>query len=449
MEGVRAFLESSTIHGLTYLSTTRRFVRLFWIITVIGGFTAAGVLIYQSFENWTENPVTTTTETLPIMDVFFPKITVCPPKKTFTDLNYDLMTVGNITATTSGSDLFNELMDNFVEHFQNKDFNDTFDTLISFKEKDRYKNWYKKISAIPVNVLYDWKIGGYAFQLFILSNEINITTYALTGEVTTSYFGEQFDMDKFALDKKFSMSIFSPFNKTMNLTLQFKYDIENNKDAYVRVVCRHKGFSNITDLDKETKNYKLQTIIDKNCEIIYQRHNPTVYFEDLKTKRFTRFNLKWEYCFSSNDTKYMKTFSNLYTVKKSKYFIAIANMVYEANISKHDLMKIVKGAKVEYHYDLRYFRDTSDALEKTGKVLALIFKIVRKRLAVTNESLSGSSKPLYENEISDETLTTAAEIFIYIVAQQQKYWLEWYDVYEKWLGDFSLRRLLSKYIIFF
>ena len=110
---------------------------------------------------------------------------------------------------------------------------------------------------------------------------------------------------------------------------------ENNKDAYVRVVCRHKGFSNITDLDKETKNYKLQTIIDKNCEIIYQRHNPTVYFEDLKTKRFTGFNLKWEYCFSSNDTKYMKTFSNLYTVKKSKYFIAIANMVYEANISKH------------------------------------------------------------------------------------------------------------------
>ena len=122
MEVVRAFLESSTIHGLTYLSTTRRFVRLFWILTVIAGFTAAGVLIYQSFENWSENPVTTTTETLPIKDVVFPKITVCPPKNTFTDLNNDLMKVDNTTIAFD-SELFKELTNNFVEHFQNKDFN--------------------------------------------------------------------------------------------------------------------------------------------------------------------------------------------------------------------------------------------------------------------------------------------------------------------------------------
>ena len=90
MEGVRTFLESSTIHGLTYVSTTRKYVRLFWIFVVIGGFVGASLLIKESFDSWSESPIKTTIETLPISEITFPKVTVCPPKNTFTDLNYDL-----------------------------------------------------------------------------------------------------------------------------------------------------------------------------------------------------------------------------------------------------------------------------------------------------------------------------------------------------------------------
>ena len=97
MKGLTAFLESSTIHGLAYIATGRRYVRLFWILVVIGGFTGAGVIIYQSFESWAESPVKTTIETLPITEITFPKVTVCPPKNTFTDLNYDLMMTENMT----------------------------------------------------------------------------------------------------------------------------------------------------------------------------------------------------------------------------------------------------------------------------------------------------------------------------------------------------------------
>ena len=89
MEGIRTFLESSTIHGLTYISTTtRRLIRVLWVCIVIAGFTGAGVLIYQSFDTWAESPITTT---LPIKDVILPKITVCLPKNSYTDLNSDLM----------------------------------------------------------------------------------------------------------------------------------------------------------------------------------------------------------------------------------------------------------------------------------------------------------------------------------------------------------------------
>ena len=91
MDKLRDFLESSTIHGLNYVSTTRKSVRLFWVVVVFTGFTLAAMLINQSFEDWSENPVKTTIETLPISQITLPKVTVCPPKNTYTNLNYDLM----------------------------------------------------------------------------------------------------------------------------------------------------------------------------------------------------------------------------------------------------------------------------------------------------------------------------------------------------------------------
>ena len=47
MESVKEFLNFSTIHGLVYLATNKRLVRLLWLGVVIAGFTGAGVLIYQ------------------------------------------------------------------------------------------------------------------------------------------------------------------------------------------------------------------------------------------------------------------------------------------------------------------------------------------------------------------------------------------------------------------
>ena len=84
MENIKSFLESSTIHGLIYISTDWKCVRSFWILVVISGFIGAGVLIYQYFEDWSNNPVKTTIETHPIQMIRFPKVTVCPPKNSYT-----------------------------------------------------------------------------------------------------------------------------------------------------------------------------------------------------------------------------------------------------------------------------------------------------------------------------------------------------------------------------
>ena len=82
MENIKTFLESSTIHGLSYISTSRKCLRIFWVLTIILGFTSAGILIYQSFLDWHDNPETTTIAIRPIEEINFPKVTVCPPKNT-------------------------------------------------------------------------------------------------------------------------------------------------------------------------------------------------------------------------------------------------------------------------------------------------------------------------------------------------------------------------------
>ena len=91
MEGVKTFLESSSIHGLNYISTTQKYVRLLWIFVIITGFSVASLLIKESFDSWSESPVKTAIETLPIADIRFPKVTVCPPKNTFTNLNSEMI----------------------------------------------------------------------------------------------------------------------------------------------------------------------------------------------------------------------------------------------------------------------------------------------------------------------------------------------------------------------
>ena len=109
MESFRNFLESSTIPGLGYISTTTKCVRFFWLF-----------LIYQSFIACADSPVTTNIEIVPITDFTFPKVTVCPPKNTYTDLNYDLIKTSNMV----------------LEHDTRKEL---ADYVISLFEKEKYE----------------------------------------------------------------------------------------------------------------------------------------------------------------------------------------------------------------------------------------------------------------------------------------------------------------------
>ena len=303
MEGVRTFLESSTIHGLTYISTTKRLVRLFWVLIVIGGFTGAGVLIYQSFQNWAESPVTTTIETLPIKEVIFPKVTVCPPKGTFTDLNYDIMVLGNmsvgqeysVTPLKPMKNAKNPLLKGFVNHFLHMDFETMLSKISSVKEKEKYRNWYIGMTKVPIG------IGAGDIRI-----DKSVETFAPNGEISTPFFGDQFEMKNFALETEFSVSLkkyYSPYDQThsCDLSFQMEYYVEDNDKSYLIVTDGDSLYGDGIELDPKSHEYKCEKKDFYEYNFDYKRSNPKLYFEDLIMKRFTGFSVKWNYDCSNNE----------------------------------------------------------------------------------------------------------------------------------------------------
>ena len=258
MEGVENFLDSSTIHGLSYISSTRKNIRLFWIFVVLAGFLTAGYLIQQSFHSWAESPVKTTVETLPISEISFPKITLCPPRNTFTDLNYDLMAIENVTLDI-------EIENNTIEYvydyltgmtipygFKTKNdklfeyasevINDHLylDDWMWLEEKNRFYNWFHGYTGIS-------NIKNSAASL-----TYRIDTSATSGVIFTKNFGEKFNSNwiKFRRRSEFDINIYPPM------------DVQNNLNVTLHIKLKRFGVSRVSGAILDTLTVKQSYVGD-------------------------------------------------------------------------------------------------------------------------------------------------------------------------------------------
>ena len=202
MEGVKTFLESSSIHGLTYISTTRKFVKIFWILVVFWGFTFAGYMINNSISSWAERPIKTTLETRPISEITLPKVTVCPPKNTFTDLNHDLMLAEKNTLT-------DEMRIDFTNHAEKLVDDHAFmNDIDELQEEDRYYNWYHGYTKMGPSSTDKGTV---------------LSTSATSGVVTTQYYGEQYNPNLVRKICRYGIYVYPPesFRNNTNVTLHF------------------------------------------------------------------------------------------------------------------------------------------------------------------------------------------------------------------------------------
>ena len=205
------FLESSSIHGLNYISTTRKCVKLFWILVVLTGFTGAVILVHQSFKE--ESPVSTTIETRPIPELTFPKVTVCPPKNTFTNLNYDLVKIQNMTLDENTR---KDLAKYAVELVQEELYNMVMKNLSLLQDDDKYYNWYHGYSLIGLPFIQEQNYEVY----------YRMRTYATSGTIYTKYFGDTFDADKVNTDVSYIIEIIFPESilQDDNASLHVKFE---------------------------------------------------------------------------------------------------------------------------------------------------------------------------------------------------------------------------------
>ena len=212
MENLTTYLESSTIHGLAHIATGRKYVRLLWILVVIGGFTGAGVMIYKSFKSWDETPVKTTIETQPITEITFPKVTVCPPKNTYTDLNYDLMMTENMTLD---NDTKNYAMEILYDHL----YNEVMANMSKLEDQNRYVNWYFGYTKIRLPY----------YDMHTFSDHLNycVDTTATTGTIATQFFGEKFDANMVERRLYYRVQVFTPLSAKNNPNVTLHFNIES------------------------------------------------------------------------------------------------------------------------------------------------------------------------------------------------------------------------------
>ena len=115
MNLVQDFLETSTIHGLNYISSAKSVAaKATWVTIICVSFGVAIFMINNAYTEWEESPIATTMQTLPISQLVFPSVTVCPPRGSNTALNLPLEKVRN--------ENFTDEQRNYLLEFASKTF---------------------------------------------------------------------------------------------------------------------------------------------------------------------------------------------------------------------------------------------------------------------------------------------------------------------------------------
>ena len=280
MDITKAFLESSTIHGLFHISASKAYSnKIFWIVVVFLGFSGAGVMIYQSFQTWAESPITTTIETLPITKITLPKVTVCPPKNTFTDLNYDLMRLENVTLNNETRNALKMFASDVLLDHHNST---VLKVLNLLEEDDRYYNWYHGYSNLIIpSSDYDYEYP-------------DVETRSKSGKIATQNFGEHFNSYNMDMTMKFWIKVIPPAFSPCTLHFDIKKVSMKGLDEF------YIGWDLIdSDTTNISRNFTFLETGADHAYIYYKRKVSKDAIKTLNLNSMPGFQLEWYYSCNS------------------------------------------------------------------------------------------------------------------------------------------------------
>lgn len=278
MEYFKNFLDTSTIHGLSWISSTTKWSRLFWILVVIGGISGAIYLIQESFSSWNKRPITTTIETLPVSDMIFPNVTVCP-KRSFLNLNYDILRSENLTFDNKQRD---ELYEYALDLIQDQLFNELMRNISKVEYPNRYHDWYYGYTQMDFPYFSD------------KDNQLlyNLHTSAASGDITTENFGDKFDSNEVDDRIYILIHVLLPSPSTES-TLILK--VEKNTMIEVRHLDKITIDGIDIDADLRKWNDNITNSQNQNFEFALDRKVSEDDLSKVRIEKMPGFKLTWNY----------------------------------------------------------------------------------------------------------------------------------------------------------
>ena len=160
----------------------------------------------------------------------------------------------------------------------------------------------------------------------------------------------------------------------------------------------------------------------------------------------TGFKVKWN-CSNCHANDTLDNNKNYHSHKQeNRYYRKLANLL-QTGIPTDLVWKVLKRTKLEYqnviidNWDYATYGYIGSVYKKMN-MYEYFFGTMLYKLNIS----STANYDMIEEEISDDTLETAAKMFIYMTAPQQKYWTEIFYQYTNWLEHLSPRRILGRYI---
>ena len=224
MESLREFLETSTIHGLSYISTApTKPSKGFWLLVVIIGFSTAFYLINSSYDDWQASPIATSITTHPISELYFPTVTVCPPVGSNTALNYDLARVRNVILTEKDRDDLANVTTYFLVDKPSQDFVHLARSLLN---EQNILEMFEKKPTISYPMAYNSEDNTPGFEVW---------SSKLSGSYRTPSFGKKWQGNYTLPNVHFALELpMVVMKKVFNDVLSIQIETASNDDWYVQ-----------------------------------------------------------------------------------------------------------------------------------------------------------------------------------------------------------------------
>ena len=373
----------------------------------------------RSILSWQKTPVITTIETLPITEAPFPLVTVCPPRRSYTNLNYDLMNMEDVRIDDQTRARLVRLA---VKLINDAIFERDLELM---KVESGLRNWYRGYDRIYLPIkdrLTDKKT--YLFY-----------TYASSGSVTTVGFKKDFDAAKFPLKITYKVYIYLPkeIQYVENACIILKIEHDTNEKEYIELNNNKFDLSQAEPLELVLP----VSYCGRLCLIKFNREMVPEYFKGWKLKRMTGMKVSWHYNTSVE--------SQSFYLDRNKNFIRMVNIIHKAepkSVSK--MWDFIKEMKASWGLDV----GIKDALVQNHRSAANMLAT----LPISNYiqdleiefNLTNISQEPIPDEINEETYKTGSDMFLYLAVYPPQYkWVGWMALYKDLLQGFNLKKIVT------